>query len=91
LDQLVKNYGLYSQRKFWRPIIEMVAMLPKDELPALAEALVSLTSIKRHFSHDLETVGGPIDVALITKGDGFVWIVVAPERSDTIRVFRELQ
>ena len=23
---------------------------------------------------DRETVGGPIDVAVITKGDGFVWV-----------------
>ena len=23
---------------------------------------------------DLETVGGPIDVAVISKGDGFVWV-----------------
>ena len=23
---------------------------------------------------DAETVGGPIDVAVISKGDGFVWI-----------------
>jgi hypothetical protein len=25
-------------------------------------------------SLDAETVGGPIDVAVISKGDGFVWI-----------------
>ena len=23
---------------------------------------------------DAETVGGPIDVAVISKGDGFIWI-----------------
>ena len=50
----------HSKRKFSRPIVEILSLLPKDELPALAEALVSLTSIKRHFSHDVETVGGRI-------------------------------
>ena len=49
-------------------------MLPKDELAAMAEALVNLTKFRRRISQDRETVGGPIDVAVITKGDGFVWI-----------------
>ncbi|MEK6282290.1 MAG: hypothetical protein AABN95_18185 [Acidobacteriota bacterium] len=40
----------------------------------MADALVSLTSTKRRVTMDLETVGGPIDVAIISKGDGFVWI-----------------
>jgi len=51
-----------------------VSMLPKDELASLAEALVNLTVLKRRTSTEAETVGGPIDVAVITKGDGFVWI-----------------
>ena len=74
ITKLVDDINKFSNRKFARPIVEMVSMLPKDELPALAEALVSLTSIKRHFTNEVETVGGPIDVALITKGDGFIWI-----------------
>ena len=56
------------------PIISAVSVLPKDELAAMAEALVNLTSFKRKVSMDAETVGGPIDVAVISKGDGFVWI-----------------
>lgn len=35
---------------------------------------MSLTSFKRRVTQDPETVGGPIDVAVISKGDGFVWI-----------------
>ncbi len=49
-------------------------ILPKDELAAMAESLVNLTSFKRRISMDEETVGGPIDVAVISKGDGFIWI-----------------
>ena len=56
------------------PIVSTAAILPKDELAAMAEALVSLTSFKRKFSPDAETVGGPVDVAILSKGDGFVWI-----------------
>ena len=56
------------------PILDVVASLPVDELAALAESLVNLTSLKRRISHDQETVGGPVDVAVISKGDGLIWI-----------------
>ena len=45
-----------------------------DELAAMAESLVTLTSFKRRISMEKETVGGPVDVAVISKGDGFIWI-----------------
>ena len=38
------------------------------------EALVYVTSLKRKVSSASETVSEPIDVAVISKGDGFVWI-----------------
>ena len=56
------------------PIIAVVNSLPKEELAVMAEMLVNLTSFKRKMSLDKETVGGPIDVAVISKGDGFIWI-----------------
>jgi hypothetical protein len=40
----------------------------------MAESLVNLTSFKRRVTLDAETVSGPIDVALISKGDGFIWM-----------------
>ena len=40
----------------------------------MAESLVNLTKFRRRVTPERETVGGPIDVAVITKGDGFVWI-----------------
>ena len=52
----------------------MIAMMPKLELIELAEALVSITAIERKATSDEGTVGGPIDVAFITKHEGFVWI-----------------
>lgn len=64
----------YRQRVFVDPVVDMVAMLPKDELANLAESLVSLASLKGRVTHGLATVGGPIDVALISRGDGFVWV-----------------
>ena len=67
LNDVIMEYFLY-------PIWAAVASLPKVELAAMAESLVNLTKFKRHVSKEQETVGGPIDVAVLTKGDGFVWV-----------------
>ncbi|MFA5348306.1 MAG: hypothetical protein WC294_09215 [Methanoregula sp.] len=56
------------------PVINVVISLPKTELAAMAESLVNLTSLKRKVSLQAETVGGPVDVAVLSKRDGFVWI-----------------
>lgn len=40
----------------------------------MAESLVNLTKFRLRVSPERETVSGPIDVALISKGDGFVWL-----------------
>ncbi len=56
------------------PIMSIVGSLPKEELAEMAETLVNLTSFKRRVTPEQETVGGPIDVAVISKGDGLVWI-----------------
>ncbi|KAA0547416.1 hypothetical protein FZW96_11175 [Bacillus sp. BGMRC 2118] len=60
--------------KFINPVVEVVQLLPKEELAAMAEALVNLTSFKRKITKETESVGGPIDVAVISKGDGLIWI-----------------
>jgi hypothetical protein len=71
---LQKNAQNWRTDRFVNPILDAVVSLPKDELANLAEALVNLTCIKRRVSTERETVGGPVDVAVISKGDGFVWI-----------------
>lgn len=53
---------------------EAVGHLPKSELAAAAETLVNITKFSQRVSAEQETVSGPIDVAVITKGDGFVWV-----------------
>jgi hypothetical protein len=63
-----------EKKNFVRPVLNSVAALPLDELAAMAEALVNLTSFKRRVTIEPESVGGPIDVAVISKGDGFIWI-----------------
>lgn len=74
VETIFDDFSSEQMQKFSGPIMDMVNLLPKDELANLAESLVSLTSLKRRVSRGAETVGGPIDVALISKGDGFIWI-----------------
>src|SRR5512136_91321 len=56
------------------PIVNVVAALPRSDLASMAESLVNLTSLKRRVSMQAETVGGPVDVAVISRSDGFIWI-----------------
>lgn len=71
---LLEQWDTRRQEDYVDPILDMVEVLPKDELAAMAESLVNLTKFKRRVTKEQETVGGPIDVAVITKGDGFVWV-----------------
>ena len=71
LNEYLRNI---SDTNYISPIMDIVEGMGKSELGAMAEAMVNLTALKRHISDDEESVGGPVDVALITKGDGFIWI-----------------
>lgn len=57
-----------------RSILDIVNFMSKRELAEMASALVELTSAKRRFSTEQETVGGPIDVAIVSRSEGFIWI-----------------
>lgn len=73
LQQLYDGWNK-QQNKYYQPVYNTVAALPKDELAAMAEAFANLTKFRRRVTPVAETVSGPVDVAVITKGDGFVWI-----------------
>ena len=55
------------------PLIQTVNHLSREEMAELAESLINIQVLKYKVSPELETVGGPIDVAIISKHDGFVW------------------
>lgn len=74
ISKYVEEIEKVKRENYINPITQVVSVLPKEELAEMAEALVNLTSFKRKISWQPETVGGPIDVAVISKGDGFVWI-----------------
>lgn len=74
VQKLSKGWDEIIQKQFSNPVAENISLLPKEELAAMAEALVNLTKFRRRVTAKVESVGGPIDVAVITKGDGFVWV-----------------
>lgn len=78
-DQAMKDFGRkmaqHESEFVFGPMLRSVAVLPKDEVGTLASSLVNVTSLRQKMSiSDLETVGGPVDCALISPGDGFVWL-----------------
>ena len=59
---------------YTNPLLNTVVSLDKEDMANMAESFISLTSLVRRMQPGEETVGGPVDVAVISKGDGFVWI-----------------
>ena len=47
--------------------------MSKEDSDEKAEKFIYLTYLKRKISSSEDNVGGPIDVAIISKGDGFIW------------------
>lgn len=45
-----------------------------EEMAALADSLIDLTGFQRVLTFSQEGVGGPVDLAVISKADGFTWI-----------------
>ncbi len=70
-DKTIDNF---VRENYVDKVVNMIEFLPKQDLAYMAESLVNLTAFKRKVSDDTETVGGPIDVAIISKADGFIWV-----------------
>lgn len=64
----------HSSKNYRSPILDMIRFMPNQELATLAASLIDITSLKRKVTKDRETVGGEVDVAVISKSEGFVWI-----------------
>jgi hypothetical protein len=64
----------YLAREHTKPLRNVIGMLSVGELAELAETLVSIESLKERVTRPTESVSGPIDVAVISKSDGFIWI-----------------
>lgn len=71
----LEKLGMETIREESQTAVEdMVEFMPKQDLAEFAEALVNLSSVQRRVHSGFETVGGPIDVAVISKSEGLVWV-----------------
>ena len=59
--------------KFTCGLVNTVEFFNVEDMVNMAESLISITNLQRHITSSEETVGGPIDVAVITKTGGFQW------------------
>ena len=72
VDQIIQK----ARKQYLFPITDSIATLPIEELSLLAESMINITSLRRKVAIDnnIGTVGGPVDLAIISKGEGFIWL-----------------
>ncbi|HWA30174.1 MAG TPA: hypothetical protein VG867_03720 [Rhizomicrobium sp.] len=63
----------YQQQTFINPILRVLEIASRTELAETARELVGLNIFKKKIMAQKETVGGAIDVATITRENGFQW------------------
>jgi hypothetical protein len=73
-DAFMLEWRKENWAKNFTPLVTVIATLDVQEMAHLAETLLVLESLKERVTSPSEEVGGPIDVAAITKSEGLVWI-----------------
>jgi len=65
--------GDYQQQAFINPVLRVLEIAARNELAETARELVSLNVFKKRIMAQKQTVGGAIDVAVISREGGFQW------------------
>ena len=73
LREFFRSLDAYQHAVHTAPIFRAVQMLPKKELGETAASLIKLNSFQQKVSAQVETVGGPVDTAVITRNGGIEW------------------
>ena len=72
-DALRGGIGDYQQHAFINPVLRVLEIASRNELGETARELVSLNVFKKRITAQKQTVGGAIDVAVISRESGFQW------------------
>ena len=67
--EYIKNY---KKTNFMKPVTAAISFYNEPELADLAETIVKMAVLKKHVFNG--STGGSVDVAVMTKGNGFIWI-----------------
>jgi hypothetical protein len=63
-----------SKKEFVEPLMKVISLSPEADLARLAKSLIEIQAIRQAINETNPTVGGPIDVAVISKTRGFRWV-----------------
>lgn len=64
-----------TKQESWRPILDSLAAMSPDDMIRISRAMVEMTILRRKYSaEEIETVGEPILLCMISKDKGFRWI-----------------
>ena len=72
-EALHRTISDYQQQAFINPILRVLEIAAKNELAETARELVGLNVFKKRITAQKQTVGGAIDVAVISRENGFEW------------------
>lgn len=72
--EFMKSWQRQNYHQNWFPLTDVLSGLSVQEMAHLAETLLTLESLKERVTSSSESVGGPIDIAAITKAEGLVWL-----------------
>lgn len=73
LDAFRGMIGDYQQQAYINPVLRVLEIAARTELAETARELVSLNVFKKRIMAQKQTVGGAIDVAVISREAGFQW------------------
>lgn len=76
LDDKIKSYRAESLED----ITSSTEYLPPWVLTLFSGMLIQFTALKQKTSHEIESVSLDVDVLLISKTDGFTWVINTDER-----------
>lgn len=72
--QEAKEIIIKSAREHYQQQLRLIKGYNLQEMACLAENLIKATELHRKITFQQESVGGLIDLAIITKNDGFQWL-----------------
>ncbi len=73
INEFLARLDSFQYAEHTHPILLAIESLPEADLATTAEMFVRLNAFQHHVGLDLETVGGDIDVALLTN-ESFRWV-----------------
>lgn len=73
-EDFMNEWSRDALSKHYRPLRNVISGLSIEEMAELAETLVMLESLKEKVTYRTQSVGGPVDVAVITRSEGLVWL-----------------